>query len=323
MQNKQMNLDFIRFLMAFLVIAIHTSPFIGINEDFDFFFTRIFSRIAVPMFLMISGYYLLNQNKARLKAYTWKIIKVYIFCMILYLPLNIYMGELQELHLIDLMKAIAFNGTLYHLWYFPALIIGLWITYVLLMKLGMKKILVISIVLYVIGLLGDSYYGLIEGVFPLNEIFDSLFQIFDYTRNGFFFVPIFLCLGQLIRRKRIIKSSCIIGTFITFSAMCLEGMLLHHFQLQRHDSMYIFLPVLMYYLFSYLVSINKTSNKRLRRISGSIYIFHPWFIVILRFVSKLFKVEGLLVENHLCFYFLVSLITMGFAIGLDVLKEKC
>ena len=92
--NKKINIDVARFVVSFLVIAIHISPFININQDFNFFFTRVLGRIAVPLFFMITGYFVIDgclKDKSKLKKYTIKILKIYLFCIIIYLPINIYM----------------------------------------------------------------------------------------------------------------------------------------------------------------------------------------------------------------------------------------
>lgn len=161
--NKKINIDVARFVVSFLVIAIHISPFININQDINFFFTRVLGRIAVPLFFMITGYFVIDgclKDKSKLKKYTIKILKIYLFCIILYLPINIYMGKFNNISIFSIVKDILINGTLYHLWYFPALILGIWITYYFIKKLGNRKTFIIVIVLYIIGLLGDSYYGL-------------------------------------------------------------------------------------------------------------------------------------------------------------------
>ena len=44
--GKQGGLDRYRLIAAFLVIAIHTSPLLSVNENADFFLTRIFARIG-------------------------------------------------------------------------------------------------------------------------------------------------------------------------------------------------------------------------------------------------------------------------------------
>ena len=49
--------------------------------------------------------------------------------------------------------------------------------------------------LYLIGLGGESYYGLISNIPVLSTFYRGIFQVFDYTRNGLFYVPLFLLLG--------------------------------------------------------------------------------------------------------------------------------
>ena len=96
--SKKINIDIWRFIVSFLIVAIHISPFAKISPEFDFFFTRILGRIAVPLFLMITGYYILDRalkDKQVLADYTKKILKIYLLCILLYLPINIYMGSVN------------------------------------------------------------------------------------------------------------------------------------------------------------------------------------------------------------------------------------
>ena len=51
-------LDCFRPLAAALVAAIHTSPLSNYTDLGDFLLTRVLGRVAVPFFLMVSGYFL-------------------------------------------------------------------------------------------------------------------------------------------------------------------------------------------------------------------------------------------------------------------------
>lgn len=321
--SKKINIDAVRFIVTFLIVAIHISPFAQMNGGFDFFFTRILGRIAVPLFLMITGYYVLNRslkNKEVLKDYSKKILKIYLFCILIYIPINIYMGELKGIHVVSILKDIFMNGTFYHLWYFPALVLGLWITYYLLDKMKDKKTLFIVIVLYFIGLLGDSYYGFIRGNEILVTIYDGLFKIFDYTRNGVFFVPIFLYLGYHVGKGN--RNICSpFWIFFLFLLMTVEGMTLHHYDFQRHDSMYIFLIPLMYFFFSYIMAHSEGNHKPLRNIATGIYIFHPFFLVGFRFLFGLIGLKEVLVNNNLLLYVIVSITTFIFVFMIQRVEE--
>ena len=192
--SKKINIDIWRFIVSFLIVAIHISPFAKISPEFDFFFTRILGRIAVPLFLMITGYYILDRvlkDKQVLVDYTKKILKIYLLCILLYLPINIYMGSFKNIDIITILKDFFINGTLYHLWYFPALIVGVWITYYLIQKNGVKIALIITVLLYIIGVFGDSYFGITAMNKITRIIYEFVFNIFDYTRNGLFYAPVF------------------------------------------------------------------------------------------------------------------------------------
>ena len=323
--SKKINIDIWRFIVSFLIVAIHISPFDKISPEFDFFFTRILGRIAVPLFLMITGYYILDgalKDKQVLVDYTKKILKIYLLCILLYLPINIYMGSFKNIDIITILKDVFINGTLYHLWYFPALIVGVWITYYLVKKLGRKKALIATILLYIIGVFGDSYYGITIMNQITKNIYEFIFNIFDYTRNGLFYVPIFICLGHIVKTDTRKNTKLnLLYALLFFILISAEGSILHYYNLQRHDSMYLFLLPLMYFLFYYLMDHSKTSNKKIRNIATYIYIFHPLFIVGIRFVSGIIGMDKIFVENNLILYLLVCITTTIFAFLIEKIKE--
>ncbi|MDE5589826.1 MAG: acyltransferase family protein, partial [Acetatifactor sp.] len=144
--NTQKNygrLDRFRLIAAFLVIAIHTSPLTSFSADADFFFTRVLARAAVPFFFMVTGHFTLSalftsdntghscpphlQRAAAGRAVKRCLIKLcllYGAAILLYLPLGIYAGHYRGLSITEVMRMLIFDGTFYHLWYFPACILG-------------------------------------------------------------------------------------------------------------------------------------------------------------------------------------------------------
>lgn len=67
---KKINIDILRLIASFMIVAIHIYPFVSKNEDVDYIITRVIFRIAVPFFLIITGYYILpkaTKNIAILK----------------------------------------------------------------------------------------------------------------------------------------------------------------------------------------------------------------------------------------------------------------
>lgn len=320
---QKMNLDKVRFILSFFVIAIHISPFIQINPEFDFFFTRVLSRIAVPLYLMITGYYILEKslsNREYLIQYTIKILKLYGRCILLYLPINVYMHSFDA-GWIAFLQDVLIDGTMYHLWYFPALILGIWLVYFLIRTLNQKYTGLIVSLLYFIGLFGDSYYGVSQMSSLLVNLYSQIWKVFDYTRNGLFFTPIFLYLGYYVKLNKNKLKDHSVFPFLCFLGMSIEGLLLHRLDLQRHDSMYLFLVPFVYFLFRYFMTVNQTENKRLRSMATSIYIIHPLIIVIVRFIFKIFKVEKMLVDNNLILYICVCCFSVLSAFIFEVGKK--
>lgn len=322
-----MTLDKFRILASILIVAIHTYPLSTINENLDFVFTHIFCRIGVPIFLMITGYFILPkaiQDKKSLMKYTKKIAKIYLLCMILYLPVNIYAGKLKGINFIGILKSIFIDGTFYHLWYFPALILGIWITYFIIKHIKNKNGLILVSILYVIGLFGDSYFGIAEKWTVTKTFYDAIFNIFDYTRNGLFYVPIFLYLGYIMKNInwKISKRDNIIFILVSLVLMILEGMILHHFNLQRHDSMYFMLIPTMIGIFNFILQNKNENNKHLRNIATTIYIIHPMFIIVVRGIAKITQMQNLMIDNSIIHYLLVVISSLIFSIILEKSKKE-
>lgn len=326
-RKNKIGVDKLRLIASILIIAIHIYPLASINENLDFIFTHVICRIGVPIFLMITGFFVLPgaiKDRKRLIEYTKKIVEVYIISMIIYFPVNIYAGKLKGIGIIGILKEIFINGTFYHLWYFPALILGIWITYFLIKNIKENKVRIIVILLYVIGLFGDSYYGLTEKLEITKNIYNIIFNIFEYTRNGLFYVPIFIYLGYMIQHTnlKINKKQNIIYIIITLILMVIEGLILHQFKLQRHDSMYIMLIPLMILIFNLIMQNKGENNKKLRSISTTIYIMHPIFIILIRGVAKVVHLQNIMIDNSVINYILVVISTVIFSICFEEIKEK-
>lgn len=339
-------IDMFRAVAAGLIIAIHTAPFASINETLDYFMTYCLGRIGVPFFLMVTGYFVLapyySGQEGAVKKYITKMLQLYSISIVLYLPVNFYSKQLPE-SFGGVLKQLFFDGTFYHLWYLPAVILGT-VFFLLLMKAaGNKWAGVISLLLYVIGLMGDSYYGLASQVPGLETIYEAMFQISSYTRNGIFLVPVFLWLGINVKwRKRmgnLQQVPVLAAAFgISVTAMLAEGFLTWYFEVQRHNSMYLFLIPVMFFLFQLLTCEergsekriqNKRNNriptwnlKRLRGISMWIYIIHPMCIILVRGCAKVIKLQSILVDNSLVHYLMVCMCSAAGAIVLYWLEGK-
>ena len=335
-------LDRFRIIAALAVIAIHTSPLDTFHEGADFFLTRVLARIAVPFFFMVTGHFVVagflpsgkaapsTKSMVRFRKFLAKTSMLYLFCIILYLPVGIYAGHYEDISVGVLLRMLFFDGTFYHLWYFPACIMGVALVYLLSRFLSLGAMTAVSAVLYAIGLLGDSYYGLVEKVPALEAFYGFLFQISSYTRNGLFLAPLFLVLGAWmagaaqgqggrdLSEKRLFLCSLFA---LSFALMTGEAFLLRHFQFQRHDSMYLLLVPVMLFLYRFLLCIPVKSDRAFRTASTWIYVLHPAFIVVVRGIAKPLRLTELLVDNSLVHYLAVSLLSVAAAFAMVWLQS--
>ncbi len=331
-RKEYTGIDCFRVIAAFLVIAIHTSPLAGLGETADFILTRVIARVAVPFFFMASGFFLLSDMEnggkqlGKLIAFIKKTAIIYGIAMLFYLPLNVYTGAVKEWgYLPSLLKDIAFDGTFYHLWYLPAAIMGAFIASLLLKKLKAGQAFIISLFLYIVGLFGDSYYGISENVSFVKAVYSGLFSFSDYTRNGIFFAPVFFLLGSLLARqvKRMPLKAGLTGLAVSVILMLAEGLLLHRFKLQRHDSMYFMLLPCMFFLFQSLLLWKGKSLKALRNLSLLIYLVHPAVIVAVRGFAKASGLQKLLIDNNSIHFVAVAMSSLaGTAVLIILLNMK-
>lgn len=275
--------DWFRLPAALMVISIHTSPLSNVSHEWDMVVTYGLGRIAVPFFLMTTGYFVLGpyanggfRDNWKYIRYLKKTLELYGFSILLYLPVMAYAGKLPE-NLAELMKMLVFDGTFYHLWYFPAVILGSVLVMELLKKGSLQITLTVTMILYLLGLMGDSYYGVTAAVPFLSCLYDGIFKISSYTRNGIFYAPLFLTLGVVLTKKEVRCSwkLCVYGLTAGLFLLLLESFWTDALSLQRHNSMYLSLPAVMYFLYQILLGGNRKAPAFLRKGTQILYVIHP------------------------------------------------
>lgn len=313
-KSRHSGLDAFRLLAALLVIAIHTSPLTTYTMEGDFLLTRGIARVAVPFFFMVTGHFVLGgylagkDPFARVWRQVKKILLVYLAAVLLYLPIGFYAGHYQDLTPLSALRLLLFDGTFYHLWYFPGCAMGL----LLVCLLGRVKtpwfLPAATGLLYLAGLFGDSYYGLTARIPALAGAYEGAFHLFSYTRNGLFMAPLFLFLGAVLGRRQPKGAPAVYGGafLLLLALMTGEAFILRHFALQRHDSMYLFLPLVMAALYQLLLTWRPKAPAWAAPLSTLVYILHPAMIVAVRGVADALGLTELLVENSLVHYLAVT-----------------
>lgn len=300
MKKQYAAIDIVKFICALLVVAIHTAPLMEISPESNFFIVQVLSRLAVPFFFIMSGYFAFShidfdkswkdsENLSYIKRYLLRIFKLYLIWTILYLPLTLRDGMQNGLSIAFFIRYIRdffINGSYYHLWYLPGLIFATAFIYLLFFKLGKRRTFFTVIILYIIG----SIYNIYSASFMDNSIVALYDSLFTTTRNGLFFGSIFVFLGAVLATTKEImdKKSCLIAGLISFIAMVIEVYVLQSFGFMHAlASMYIFLVPTIFFFFQYLLQLDipyKPVYKYIRSMSLLIYVSHILFVVLFNII---------------------------------------
>ena len=120
-------IDVMKYIMAFCVIAIHTTPLKDIDNDTISRMYEAAVSIAVPFFFLSSGY-LIGRKIQNTKEFDdilverqqRKIIKYYVIWTIVYLPLMILgfckAGDGFVKSLVQFIRNVFFQGENYYSW---------------------------------------------------------------------------------------------------------------------------------------------------------------------------------------------------------------
>lgn len=288
--------DRFRPVAAAMVVAIHTAPLAEVSPMLDEAMVYGIFRVAVPFFLMVAGRYVLApflkrlpESRERMRRYVRRTVATYLFATAAYLPLMAYAGNIPT-SAPAFLRWLLVDGAVYHLWYFPALVFGLAVCRAL-SRLGSRAAMAAATALYLAGVGGDSYFGAVGAAGPLEPLYGALFSCVGFTRNGLFYVPLFLMLGAVSRpaEEGLMKRD---GALLAVSlfAVATEACLTSALGWQRHDSMYLSLPLASWALFRLLLSARPRAWRPLdtaASASEAVYLVHPYAIVAVRGAARL------------------------------------
>lgn len=322
---KEMNknypmVDIFKFIAALMVMVIHFRPFSDVNPTLDFTSAQIVSRMAVPFFLICAGYFLAQKD---MRKTALKLLKLYGIWSLIYLPIVLIGATYNQTgwgtDFLLIVRDIFFQGTTLHLWYLPAVVFAIFLIAWLRKFMDLKKILILSLILYGIGLFTDGYYGVLSQLPWMKVIADRYLLIFASGRNGLFFAFPFLALGLTIHEtevfSRITLKQAWIGFFFSFMALFAEVIILENFAKPFDYNMFLFLIPVAFFLLA--IGLKQDVEERpihlnLRSMSSLMYFSH-----ILVFYLLMSVISGLglwvLFSNSLVRTLLTALMTIWFS----------
>lgn len=283
MEGKNQKLYLFQFIATIGIVVIHVGRIVE-NPSVHFLIKNLICRVAVPFFFINNAFFYRSneQKKGYSKRWLKKIVCIYSLAFIVYIPFGIKL--LQQTLSMDwkllpfvIIVGYFYSGSFYHLWYFPALIVSLFMVKSLLKKIGYLKTFSLCILLFGIGSL-ETYSGFIKDPFLLTMM-DRYFRLFLTTRNGLFFSPIFILFGYFLadNKNKLVnwRNQFKFGGYISLILATLEGIIIYQNQGIDKNFMY-FTLVCSISLFGLLITSesNWKGCEQLKKYSLGIFLFH-------------------------------------------------
>ncbi|WP_318489999.1 acyltransferase [Photobacterium leiognathi] len=298
--------DILRGIAIFAVVAIHVSG-VGLKFDadsFNFNFTILWRNalnFCVPLFVVISGYFLANKDLSGKSDYIdflkKQISKIY-FPMLIWSSVWLLINVLvfQSSFPKELVKLLAFSSSVPY--YFVALIIQFYLVLPLLQRVVSKSMLCISI--------GVSLSMTIF-VFYIRYYQNINLPVVVYGGNLFTYI-MFFTLGLYMGKNSIAHLSgkalfCV--TLICYALSCIESYALIEAFGQVGDSVTAIKPSSFLYSFFFIIFLFRMKGRissiilsKVGRMSFGIYLTHLFLLmfvtkIISRFYPSLFSITAL------------------------------
>ncbi len=306
--------DLAKFICSVMVVMVHVAPF-GVQEGtnvFSFLNTVLqkgLCRMAVPLFFILSGFFLYKKTPLDrfslepTKKYLTHILKIYLLWSAIYFPLSLreitaYPGGVLN-GVIAYIRDFVVRGSYLQLWYLTGLMAAVvLVSFLLYRNRKPKRILLTSFVFYVIGLLGDGYYGIIEPLFSvpvLGDVMGLYYRCFITTRNGLFFAFFLVSVGMVLSHTdKILPPKKSLFLFILSLLMiCAEGVFLKVTHIAKAYSVILFALPTALFGFMFLKSLklkDRKIYKTLRNLSSLNFYVHMWaYFIVSQVISGLGK----------------------------------
>lgn len=169
------SINCLKLIGAFLVVCLHCFPKIFWSNTVVYYVYPLF-RMAIPLFLIISGYFLYDMDKVKFmkkcKRALVKMLWITLFANIFYFITNpIYFDDYASA-----LRFIFIGGSSYHLWYLNTYIETLLCLMLFLKLRKIKGLLLLSPFFYLLGLCLGTY-SIIFNLNPSSDFYRNFITI--------------------------------------------------------------------------------------------------------------------------------------------------
>ncbi len=269
--KRSLGLDLLRILMATMVIGLHTRWLSQVSPLWEQLTVNGLFRMAVPVFFLINGYYAFETiDSGRTAAWLKRILQIYVFWAIVYLPAYLPFSNPGGFGLREFIGNLVFGY--WHLWYMSALgLAGL-----LLWRLRARSstaLLCLAVGLFTIGLALEI--ARLRGV---GHISVKLYRSFLFDA-----LP-FLLIGYVLRRDAISGKPPVLWTLavLGLAGLLLESVVQQRFGVPSTDAdLFISLLPLCPAVFLLVRKLRfAAASDRWAKASSALYFSHVAFLLL-------------------------------------------
>lgn len=292
------SLDLLKIILSIMVVVIHVNPR---GSDLSFI-VYPFIRVTVPLFFIMSSFFVFKKINAAQKKDQNEIIKrfvsrnarLYLAWFVLLLPSVIIVRGYYKVGLKDLLTRVAldvvFGSTFKGSWFLTSLMIAVPVVYVLINTCGWVISGIVCSAMYLLCCIASCYYSFL----PENSLIIRIIDLYPGNMyNSFPVALLWVYLGALesivVNKHKGIDKALKIVAVTSFLLLELE----YFVTVERavsSDCFVMLVPLsLVLFILVYRTRVQANNTRELRTYSTIFYCIHPTIVSIL---FMLFEKQG-------------------------------
>ncbi|MBU3108592.1 acyltransferase family protein [Clostridium gasigenes] len=282
-------IDVLRLVFAISVVMVHTSALLSLGEGAWVVTSLGLSRIAVPFFFVVSGYFYFknckntNEPKKTLK----RLIKLYFKWMsielLILFPGFIFIVKENPFQIVRMLLFVGVTGSL---WYVISLFYAIAISGYFFKKDKLITLIIIGVLLYLFGVTGDAYGGFFQNTF-LENVINRYKYIVGMPQAGITTSLLFVTIGALIYKYNLkdkIKKAGVLS-LLGIGLLLVEAFTLYYNKISLDYNMYLSLvivaPIIFIWALNSKLKVKENTMKLCRELSIGIYCSHQIIMLII------------------------------------------
>jgi len=281
--KRNVGIDVLKLLLTLMVVGLHSGFLVDVNATASYLTVNGLFRIAVPLFLLINGFYFYNALvENRVQQWIMRVAFLYVFWMLVYSYFWIPSFNNTAVNIVVNIVFRLFIGY-WHLWYVAG-ILGAAIILVLTKNIPTNILIFITSILFLTGaaIQYAGNYHVID-----NPTIDALFNSTYSHRNFLFFSFPFFYTGYLIKKyglhKKIGPRQTYLASFIGLLALMSES-LLNYMAPTRDGEFDNYLSLMIICPAIFLLVLNahvEGNSKNIALYANGIYFVHALFVILI------------------------------------------